>query len=74
VQLLLLFLVLEAFSVLALLDCLGRDDTAFAGGAEDRKGWIRWLIVAVATSWFLVGDGIVLGYYFAVIRRNPVQF
>ena len=73
-QLFFLFLVLESISVLALLDCLGREDSAFAGGAEDRKGWIRWLIVAVATAWFLVGDGIVLGYYFAVIRRNPVQF
>jgi hypothetical protein len=31
--------------------------------------------VAVATSWFLVGNGIVLGYYYySVIRRNPARF
>jgi hypothetical protein len=64
---------LESISVLALTDCLNRGPEQFEGGAEDRRGWIHWLIVAVATSWFLVGNGIVLGYYFSVIRRNPVR-
>jgi hypothetical protein len=31
---------------------------------------VRWLIVGVATAWVGVGDGIVLGYYYAVVRRN----
>ena len=67
------FLVLESISLLALVDCINRSPDQFEGGAEDRKGWIHWLIVAVATSWFLVGNGIVLGYYFAVIRRNTAR-
>ena len=35
---------------------------------------MRWLWVAVATSWFLVGNGIVLGYYYSVIRRNAARY
>jgi hypothetical protein len=64
---------LESVSVLALTDCINRSPDHFEGGAEDRRGWIHWLIVAVATSWILVGNGIVLGYYFSVIRRNPAR-
>jgi hypothetical protein len=74
VQLLFAFLVLESISVLALLDCVQREDDEFTGGIDDKQGWTRWLIVAVATSWFLVGNGIVLGYYYSVIRRNPARF
>ena len=73
-QLIVLFLVLESVSILALIDCWQRPPTDFAGGVEDRKGWLRWLWVAVATSWFLVGNGIVLGYYFAVIRRSTARY
>ena len=73
-HLLLAILVLESISLLALLDCSGRDADEFTGGAEDRRGWIGWLLVAVATSWILVGNGIVLGYYFVVIRRNPARY
>jgi hypothetical protein len=74
VQWVVLFLVLESISVLALIDCWLRDPADFAGGVDDRRGWIRWLWVAVATSWFLVGNGIVLGYYYAVIRRNTARY
>jgi len=74
VQLIFTLLVLESISLLALLDCFGRDADDFVGGAEDRQGWIWWLLVAVATSWILVGNGIVLGYYFVVIRRNPARY
>jgi hypothetical protein len=65
-----LVLGLEFPALLALLDCTNRPDEHFAGGAPDRKGWIRWLLVAVATAWLLAGNGIVLGYYYAVVRRN----
>jgi hypothetical protein len=32
------------------------------------------LCVGVATAWFLVGNGIVLGYYYAVVRRNTARY
>lgn len=67
---LLLFLGLEFPAVLAFVDCLNREDEAFAGGSEDRQAWRRWLLVAVVTAWCLLGDGIVLGYYYSVVRRN----
>jgi hypothetical protein len=65
-----LLLGLEFPALLALLDCTNRPDEHFAGGAPDKKGWKRWLLIAVATAWIGVGDGIVLGYYYAVVRRN----
>lgn len=58
-------------ATLSLLDCWNRPATDFAGGDEDRRAWIRWLAVAVPTSWIGVGLGIVLGYYYAVVKRNP---
>ena len=61
---------LEFPAVLALIDCVGRPADHFAGGAEDRQGWIRWLIVAVATVPILVGFLLLIGYYHVVIRRN----
>lgn len=73
-QLVFLFIVLESISILALLDCVQRGEEDFTDGLEDKRGWVRWLIVAVLTSWFLVGNGIVLGYYYSVIRRNPARF
>jgi hypothetical protein len=66
----LLILALETPALLALLDCINRGGGDFAEGDEDRKAWIKWLIVGVLTAWILVGNGIVLGYYYAVIRRN----
>jgi hypothetical protein len=74
VQVVFALLVLESISILALVDCIQREPEQFAGGREDKRGWTRWLIVAVATAWFLLGNGIVLGYYFSVIRRNPARF
>ena len=61
---------LESIAVFTLLDCFNRDPGDFAGGAPDRQAWIKWLWVAVATAWFGVGNGIVLGYYYAVVKRN----
>ena len=61
---------LEFPVVMALLDCWQRPPDHFAEGAEDRRAWLRWLWVAVITVPILLGYGIVLGYYFAVVRRN----
>jgi hypothetical protein len=61
---------LELPAVLALVDCLGRPADHVAGGAEDRQGWIRWLVVAVLTVPVLVGFLLLIGYYHVVIRRN----
>jgi hypothetical protein len=66
----LLVLMLEFPVLMAVLDCWQRPADHFAEGAEDRKAWLRWLAVAVLTVPVLLGYGIVLGYYFAVIRRN----
>jgi hypothetical protein len=63
-------LLIEFPVVMALLDCWQRPEDHFADGAADRKAWIRWLIVAVITVPILIGFGIVLGYYYAVVRRN----
>jgi len=70
VQWLLLLLGLEFPAVLALVDCINRDDDHFAGGAGDRRSWIRWLVVAMITVPVLFGYGIVLGYYFTVVKVN----
>ena len=67
---LVLLMGLELAAVMALLDCVNRRPDEFEGGEDDRRGWLRWLAVAVATAWLLVGNGIVLGYYYNVIRRN----
>jgi hypothetical protein len=66
-----LFLVLLEFPVItALLDCWQRPPDQFLEGEEDRTAWLRWLVVAVITAPILLGFGIVLGYYYAVVRRN----
>ncbi len=65
-----LLLLLEFPVVMALLDCRNRPADHFAEGEADRKAWTRWLIVAVLTVPILIGFGIVLGYYYAVVRRN----
>jgi hypothetical protein len=70
---LLLFLVLDSVAIFALLDCITRDDDQFAGGADDKRAWVRWLVVAVATAWFGVGYGIVLGYHQVVVKRNTLR-
>src|SRR5207248_757919 len=43
VEWLLLLLGLAFPAVLALIDCVNRSEDHFAGGAEDRQSWIRWL-------------------------------
>ena len=58
--------------MLSLVDCINREEDNFAGGADDRRAWIRWLIVAILTVPILVGYGIVLGYYFTVVKRNTL--
>jgi hypothetical protein len=66
----LVLLLLEFPVVAALLDCSNRPEEHFAGGADDRRAWLRWLWVAVVTVPILLGFGIVLGYYYAVVRRT----
>lgn len=60
--------------MLSLLDCVNRGPEEFEGGAADREGW-RWrLALAVPLCAVGVGYGIVLGYYYGVVRRNsPMQ-
>lgn len=66
-----LFLVLLEFPVVtALIDCWQRPADQFVDGEADRRAWFRWLIVAVITAPILIGFGIVLGYYYAVVRRS----
>ena len=66
----LVLLGLEFPAVLALVDCSSRPEHHFAGGADDKKAWQRWLIVAVVTVPILVGFLLLVGYYHVVIRRN----
>jgi hypothetical protein len=66
----LLVLGLEVPALLALLDCSQRPDEHFGGGGADKRAWVRWLVVAVVTVPILLGYGIVIGYYHAVVRRN----
>jgi hypothetical protein len=61
---------LEFPAVLALVDCANRPEEHFAGGADDKKAWVRWLIVAVLTVPILVGFLILVAYYQVVIRRQ----
>lgn len=61
---------LEFPAAMALLDCINRGPDHFEGGAPDRRAWIGWLVVAIVTVPILVGYGIVIGYYYVVVRRN----
>jgi hypothetical protein len=73
VRWLLLFLVLDSVAIFTLVDCITRDEDHFAGGGDDKRAWIRWLAIAAATGWIGVGYGIVLGYYYAVVKRNTIR-
>lgn len=66
----LVLLGLEFPVVMALLDCWQRPPEHFLEGAQGRVAWLKWLGVAVVTIPVLLGYGIVLGYYFSVVRRN----
>lgn len=61
---------LEFPAVLALVDCANRPDDHFAGGADDKRAWVRWLVVAVLTVPVLVGFLVVAAYYHVVVRRQ----
>lgn len=65
-----LLLGLEFPALLALLDCVNRDPDHFLRGEADKRAWTRWLLVGVAGAWMLWGNGIVLGYYYGVVKRN----
>ena len=65
-----LVLGLEFPVILALLDCVNRSEDHFEGGADDRQAWIRWLGIAVLLAPLLIGYGIVLAYFYAVVKRN----
>ena len=67
---LLIMVALELPAGMALLDCYNRRPAEFVGGAADRRSWLGWLVVAVATAWLLVGNAIVLGYYYSVVKRQ----
>ena len=66
----LVILGLELPAIVAMSDCLNRPADHFEGGADDRTAWIRWLVVAILLVPVLLGYGILLGYYYVVIRRN----
>jgi hypothetical protein len=61
---------LELPAVLALVDCTNRPAHHFEGGESDKRGWQRWLLVAVLTVPLLVGFLIIAGYYHVVVRRS----
>lgn len=69
----LVLLGLEFPVLTALVDCYHRPEDHFIGGREDRIAWLRWLGVAVITAPIMLGFGVILGYYFAVVRRNSPQ-
>jgi hypothetical protein len=61
---------LEFPAVLALVDCANRPDEHFAGGAGDRRAWVRWLVLAVVLVPIMVGFLILVAYYQVVVRRQ----
>ena len=67
---LLLLFGLELPVLLAFLDAWNREPHEFEGDQSDRQAWLRWLAIAMLTAPILIGYGIVLGYYHAVIKRN----
>lgn len=64
---------LELPAVLALVDCTGRSDDDFADGAEGKRAWRRWLVVAAITVPVLVGYLVIAGYYQSVVRRTSAR-
>lgn len=66
----LILLGLELPAVMALLDCYNRPPSHFLAGAADRRSWLGWLVVGVLLVPILVGYGVVIGYYYVVVKRN----
>jgi hypothetical protein len=65
-----LVLGLEFPATIALLDCINRHPDEFENGAADRGSWLKWLAISLLLCPILVGYGIVLGYYWAVVKRT----
>lgn len=61
---------LEFPAVLALVDCWNRPADHFDGGEDGKRGWTRWLVVAVCTVPVLVGYLLLAAYYQTVVRRQ----
>jgi hypothetical protein len=66
----LLLLGLEFPAITAMIDCLYRPGDHFEGGEADRRAWIGWLVICIITVPILIGYGILIGYYYTVVRRN----
>ncbi|HZN13022.1 MAG TPA: hypothetical protein VFB78_02040 [Acidimicrobiales bacterium] len=65
---------LEFPAIVALVDCINRYPGDFEGGAADRSAWLRWLLISLLLCPILVGYGILLGYYWTVVKRtSPVM-
>jgi hypothetical protein len=62
---------MEFPGIVALTDCIQRSPAKFAGGAGDRSAWLKWLIVALFLMPIGVGYGILLGYHWNVVKRQP---
>jgi hypothetical protein len=66
----LLLLGLEFPAITAMIDCVYRPREHFEGGKDGQRAWRGWLIVAIITVPVLFGFLILVGYYYAVVRRN----
>jgi hypothetical protein len=73
VQVVVLVIGLTFPATFSLLDCSNRAPDDFERGARDRRAWLVWLGVAVPLCLVGVGYGIVLGYYYSVVRRNSTM-
>ncbi|HVV35228.1 MAG TPA: hypothetical protein VHC63_01410 [Acidimicrobiales bacterium] len=62
---------MEFPGIVALTDCYQRAPERFAGGERDKGAWFRWLVVALFLMPIGVGYGILLGYHWNVIKRQP---
>jgi hypothetical protein len=63
---------MEVPALMSFIDAMHRDASGFEGGEADRRGWRVWLVLAMLLSPVLIGYGIVLTYYWNVIKRGTV--
>lgn len=56
--------------LVAIADCYQRPADRFAGGAKDKSGWMKWLVIALFLYPVGIGYGILLGYHQNVIKRH----